>query len=203
MAGVGVVAITLIAFILIKGYDAVKDSLLGHPTKELAESQWISSAYGSPPVTISTPKVLIRNEYQLTEEQKQILKGNETFAYGSILGNFYVVVSTLSYQQQTEVDLKKAVEGSVGYLEGNGAKNISVKNEEYQTLGGAKGVKVFGNFEITNQVKQTTQKNEYVMLNFAEQGGFQQITVVYDIEDRYARDVAQRIINSVELRNPK
>ena len=80
---------------------------------------------------------------------------------------------------------------------------ISVKNEEYQTLGGAKGVKVFGNFEITNQVKQTTQKNEYVMLNFAEQGGFQQITVVYDIEDRYARDVAQRIINSVELRNPK
>ena len=203
LAGVAVVAITLIAFILIKGYDVVKDSLLGHPTKELAESQWISSAYGSPPVTISTPKVLIRNEYQLTEEQKQILKGNETFAYGSILGNFYVVVSTLSYQQQTEVDLKKAVEGSVGYLEGNGAKNISVKNEEYQTLGGAKGVKVFGNFEITNQVKQTTQKNEYVMLNFAEQGGFQQITVVYDIEDRYARDVAQRIINSVELRNPK
>ncbi|MDY8138761.1 DUF4381 domain-containing protein [Aquimarina sp. 2201CG5-10] len=203
IAGVGVVIITLVIFIAIKGFDLVKDTLLGHPTKELAETEWISSGYGSPPVTISTPKVLIRNNFKLTEEQKQILKGNETFTYGSILGNFYVVVSTMSYQQQNQVDLEKAVEGVVGYLESNGAKNITLKNEEYQTLGGAKGIKVFGNLDITNQVQQKTSKNEYVMLNFAEKGGFQQITVIYDIEDRYAKDVAQRIINSVELRNSK
>ncbi len=203
LAGLGVVSITLIIFIAIKGYDIVKDTLLGHPTKELAETQWITSAYGSPPVTIATPKVLLRNNFKLTEEQKQILKGNETFTYGSILGNFYIVVTTMSYQQQTQVDLNKAVEGVVGYLEGQGAKNITVKNEEYQTLGGAKGIKVFGNFDVKNVVQNETKKNEYVMLNFAEKGGFQQITVIYDINDRYAKDVAQRIINSVELRNAK
>lgn len=64
-------------------------------------------------------------------------------------------------------------------------------------------MKIFGNFDITNHVKQTKQKNEYVILNFIEKGGFQQITVIYDIEDRYAKDVAERIINSVELRNAK
>ncbi len=203
LAGVAVVAITLIIFIAVKGYDLVKDSILGHPTKELAETEWITSAYGSPPVTMSTPKVLIRNNFKLTDEQKQILKGNETFVYGSILSNFYVVVTTMSYQQQTKVDLNKAVEGVVGYLEGQGAKNITVKNEEYQTLGGAKGIKVFGNFDVKNPIEKNNKKNEYMMLNFAEKGGFQQITVIYDIEDRYAKDLAQRIINSVELRNAK
>ncbi|MCK8523246.1 BatD family protein [Aquimarina sp. D1M17] len=197
------IALTYVGFGVFKGFDVVADTLFGHPTKELKEKEWISSAYGSPPVTISTPEVLIRNNYKLTEEQKQILKGNETFVYGNIEGNFYVAVTTLSKQQEDQADLKKAVDGAVGYLEGNGAKNITVKDEEYQTLGGAPGVKIFGNFDITNHVKQTKQKNEYVILNFIEKGGFQQITVIYDIEDRYAKDVAERIINSVELRNAK
>ncbi|AXT51834.1 DUF4381 domain-containing protein [Aquimarina sp. BL5] len=203
LAGIGVIAITLTIFIIVKGYDAVKDSLLGHPTKELAETEWISSAYGSPPVTISTPKVLIRNNFQLTEEQKQILKGNETFVYGSLIGNFYITVSTIQYNQKTEVDLNKVVEGVVGNFESQGAKNITVKDEEYETLAGAKGIKVFGSLEVMNTVTKKEQKSDYLMLNFAESGGFQQIMVVYDKEDRYAKDVAQRIINSVELKNAK
>ncbi len=203
LGGIAVIAITLLVFIMVKGYDVVKDTLLGHPTKELAETQWITSAYGSPPVTVATPRVLIRNAYQMTDEQKQILKGNETFIYGSLIGNFYVVVSTLQYNQSTQVDLKKAVEGVVGAFETQGAKNISVKNEEYETLGGAKGIKVFGSLEVKNPVTKKQQKNDYLMLNFAENGGFQQITIVYDIEDRYAKEVAERIMNSVELRNAK
>ncbi|WP_378180522.1 DUF4381 domain-containing protein [Aquimarina sp. SS2-1] len=203
IAGVAAITLTLTIFILIKGYDVVKDSLLGHPTKELAETEWISSTYGSPPVTVSTPKVLIRNNFQLTEEQKQILKGNETFVYGSLVGNFYITVSTIQYNQQTEVDLNKIVEGVVGNFELQGAKNITVKDEEYETLGGAKGVKVFGSLEVTNPVSKKDQKSDYLMLNFAENGGFQQIMVVYNQEDRYAKDVAQRIINSVELKNAK
>ncbi|MBW1294025.1 DUF4381 domain-containing protein [Aquimarina litoralis] len=203
IAGVGVITITLMIFIFVKGYDVVKDSLLGHPTKELAESEWISSAYGAPPVTISTPKVLIRNNFQLTEEQKQILKGNETFVYGSLIGNFFISVSTIQYNQKTEVDLNKIVEGVVGNFESQGAKNITVKDEEYETLAGAKGIKVYGSLEVMNSVTKKEQKSDYLMLNFAENGGFQQIMVVFDKEDRYAKDVAQRIINSVELRNAK
>ena len=201
IAAIALVIITLVVFIVIKGYDVVKDSILGHPTKELAEGEWISSAYGSPPVTISTPEVLIRNVYQMTEEQKQILKGSESFVYGKISDNFYIAVTTMSSVAQKDIDLSKAVESNVGYLESQGGKNITVKDEEYKTLGGAKGIKVFGNFQIKNAVTQEEQKKEYVILNFAEKGGFQQITVVYDIEDRYAKDVAERIINSVELRN--
>ena len=105
--------------------------------------------------------------------------------------------------EDTEVDLNKIVEGVVGNFESQGAKNISVKDEEYETLAGAKGIKVFGNLEVTNSITNKEQKSDYLMLNFAENGGFQQIMVVYDKEDRYAKDIAQRIINSVELKNAK
>ncbi|MEW7289441.1 DUF4381 domain-containing protein [Aquimarina sp. 2304DJ70-9] len=203
LSGVGLIIITLGIFIYIKGYDVVVDTIFGHPTKELADTEWISSQYGSPPVTISTPRVLIRNEYQMTDQQRQILKGNETFVYGSLEGNFEVVVSTVLYNQPTKVELEKIVEGVVGNFESKGAKNITVKDEEYETLGGAKGVKVFGNLTINNAITKKEQKKEYLMLNFAENGGFQQITLVYDVEDRYAKDVAQRILNSVELKNAK
>jgi len=54
---------------------------------------------------------------------------------------------------------------------------------------------------VTNTVTKKEQKSDYLMLNFAENGGFQQILVVYNKEDRYAKDIAQRIMNSVELKN--
>jgi len=201
LASIGIIVVTLGVFIIVKGYDVVKDSLVGHPTKELAETEWISSAYGAPPVTVSTPKVLIRNNFRLTDEQKQILKGNETFVYGSLLGNFYVAVSTVQFKQEQKIDLEKAVEGAIGGMEAQGAKNITFKTEEYETLRGAKGLKVFGDLESENPITKKEQKGEYLMLYFGEGGGFQQIMVVFSKDDRYAKDVAQRIINSVELKN--
>ena len=31
-----------------KGFDYLKDNILGHPTKELSEGEWIYSEYGNP-----------------------------------------------------------------------------------------------------------------------------------------------------------
>ena len=196
-----VLTITLGSFIMIKGYDFVKDNLLGHPTKELLEGDWISSTYGSPPVTVSTPKVLLRNNFQSTEEQKQILKGNETFIYGSLIGNFYIALTTLQYNQKTQVDFEKVPELAVKALEQQGAKNITFKSDEYETLGGAKGVKIYGEYEVINPITQKEQRNEYAMLIFGEQGGFQQIMIAYDVNDKYAKEINERVINSVELKN--
>ncbi|MFC5047638.1 DUF4381 domain-containing protein [Aquimarina hainanensis] len=203
VATVALVTIMIVVLGLVRGFGVLKDDIFGHPTKELAEKQWITSEYGAPAVTISTPEVLIRNTYQLTEEQKQILKGNESFTYGSLLDNFYIVISGVKFKKDTEVDLKKAVEGVVGSFEAQGAKNITVKDDEYKTLAGAEGIKIFGTLEVENPVLKETLKKEYVMLNFAEGGGFQQITVVYNQEDRYAKEVADRIVNSVELKSTK
>jgi hypothetical protein len=35
-------------FVATKGFDYVKDTIIGHPTKELLEGEWIRSTYGNP-----------------------------------------------------------------------------------------------------------------------------------------------------------
>ncbi|WP_103863798.1 BatD family protein [Aquimarina sp. I32.4] len=202
---VSILAIGLVVIILVKGYHEVVDTVFNHPVKELAESDWVNSAYGSPPVTISTPKVLIRNKYKLTDRQNHILKGNSTFIYGGLTEDFYAAVSTMRVDgrenQEIKIEIGEIVESAVGSFEAEGARNITIKNEEYETLGGANGVKVYGEYKIKDTLTNKNKKCEYQMLYFAENNGLQQILVTYNKEDRYAKSIAERVINSVELKN--
>jgi hypothetical protein len=67
-------------FVATKGFDYVKDTVIGHPTKELLEGEWIRSTYGNPGA-IETPKVLKRidltkslpkNGLQLVKEMQSL-----------------------------------------------------------------------------------------------------------------------------------
>ncbi|TPN84063.1 BatD family protein [Aquimarina algicola] len=190
------------------GFDVLKDNIFGHPTKKLAESEWITSAYGSPPITITTPKVLIRKSVKLTEEEKNsIFKSENTFEYGTLSDNVFIKISSQTVDLP-EKDINETIskivareeDNIISYFEELGAKNITVKSEEYETLNGVEGRKVFGNFKLKKPKTKDEQKYDYVMLMLGY-GGFQQITVVYDTQDRYAKDMVERIINSVELKN--
>lgn len=184
-----------------KGFDYVKDNVFGNPSKELLESNWYTSSYGYPSVSITTPEILIRGDVEMSEEAQQMLVGNETFKFGGIFGNFYIVLSTLEFQQEMEFDLETAVEGIYANLETKGAYNILTKQDEYETLDGIKGVRVSGSFAIENPLTKNDIKKEYQILNFGEMGGYQQITMIYDAGDPYAEEIVQRILNSIELKN--
>lgn len=184
-----------------QGLAYVKDTYLGHPTKELLEGEWIRSEYGTPAVAITTPKVLKRGEVEMPAEARAALSGSETFLYGSLLGNFYVSLTTVQFNQQTQFDLEAAVEGVYAYLEQQGARNILMKQEKFTTVNGAEGIKIFGTLDIENPVNNRLETNEYAILNFAENNGFQQITIIHNEDDIYADEITQRILNSVELQN--
>lgn len=201
LIGVAIVVIGVSALIATKGYTYVMDTYLGHPTKELLEGEWIRSEYGNPEVAVTTPKVLVRGEIEFPEEVQRMMVGSETFLYGSLLSNFYSVVSTIKFKGEVKFDLQKAVDGIYTNLEGQGARNIVMKQKEFTTLNGAKGLKVFGTLDAENPVTGETIPNEYVILNFAEKGGFEQIIVIYNENDEYAEEISQRIINSVEINN--
>src|SRR5690606_1455732 len=51
---------TMTGFVIKYGFDYVKDTIVGNDSKELLEGDWVNSAYGFPPVYISTPEVLER-----------------------------------------------------------------------------------------------------------------------------------------------
>ncbi len=208
IGGLSIIAVTLLIFIAIKGYDVVKDTLLGHPTKELAENEWVTSAYGSPPITITTPKVLIRKDVQVGTSKNPILKGNNVFDFGDRLADIYVGVSYMNLtgqrkNQDAKFELDGIVETTFSSLEEEGAKNIVIKDEEYETLNGAKGIKIFGKYSIKRPKEDEKVEYGYQMLNFVEATGLQQIIVVYEIDNRYTENIAQRIMNSVELRKAK
>ncbi len=199
IAGVIIIVIGISALIATKGLTYVKDTYLGHPTKELLEGEWIRSEYGNPPVAVTTPEVLVRGELDLPQDVQEMMVGSETFIYGSLLSNFYVTVSTIKFQGEVNFDLNKAVDGIYTNLEGQGARNIIMKQEDYTTVNGAKGLKVFGTLTAENPVTGESIPNEYVILNFAEHGGFEQVMVIFNENDQYAKEISERIINSVEL----
>ena len=182
-----------------KGWDYVKDTYLGNASKDLLEGNWVTSSYGFPPVSVTTPDVLVRGDIEMSSEAAKMLKGNETFILGGIFSNFYMVVSTLEFNEQQEFDLTTAVDGIYDQLEKKDAYNILTKEEEYKSLDGVKGLKVYGSFAIENPFTKKDIRKEYQILNFGEGGGYQQITMIYDEDDKYAIEIVKRILNSVEL----
>jgi len=203
VAGVVIVILGISALIATQGYTYVKDTYLGHPTKELLEGEWIRSEYGNPTVAVTTPKVLVRGEIEMPQEVEQMMVGSETFIYGSLLSNYYTTLSTIKFKGEVKFDLKKAVDGIYTNLEAQGARNIVMKQEDFTTLNGAKGLKVFGTLDAENPVTGESIPNKYVILNFAEKGGFEQIMVIFNENDQYAEEISERIINSVEINNLK
>lgn len=203
---VGVVFTLLFAttayFIATKGFDYVKDNLLGHPTKELLEGEWVYSEYGNPAIGIETPKVLKRADASqfLTKDAMAMFKEFQMFAYGSLMDDFTVMVSTTTYVNEVDIDLSKAADGIVKGFELRGAQNILVKQEEYESAQGLAGVKMFGTLTAKSPLTGESKKLYYEVLVFGQQNGLQQIIVMHQDGDRYAKDVMQRILSSVDLK---
>lgn len=195
-------AATTTFFIVTKGFDYVKDNIIGHPTKKLLEGEWVFSEYGNPGISIETPKVLKRmdSEKILPKEAMALLKEFQMFGYGSILDDFYIVVSTNSYKSETQIDLNKALEGIIQTLEVQGAQNMLVKQEEFQTREGITGVKAFGSFSRMDGTNKKSKKMYYQILLFGQQNGLQQIVVMHQEGDSYGEQISERILNTVELK---
>ncbi|MCD0470129.1 hypothetical protein [Flavobacterium sp. JAS] len=188
-------------FIATKGFNYVKDNVIGHPSKELLEGEWVKSAYGNPAVLIETPKVLKRMDTQkfLPKETMALIKEMQLFVYGSMIDNFYIAVSTSKFKNPVELDLAKALEGSLKVIEAQGGQNIIVKQEDFQTNQGIQGLKGYGTMTVLNPVDKTSSKAYYEILLFKQDQGLQQIVILHQEGDTYANDITDRILNSVEL----
>jgi hypothetical protein len=197
--------ITMTYFIATKGFSYVKDNIIGHPSKELLEGEWIKSEYGSPIVRVETPQVLKRIDLtkSLPKDGMALIKDMQSFAYGSLIDNFYIMVSTLHFKQETQIDLAKSLDGALQAMEAQGAQNMIVKQEDFETKEGIKGMKGFGTFSQIDGKNQSSTKLYYEVLIFSQEGGLQQIIIVHEEGDQYANQISERILSSVELQNTK
>lgn len=184
------------------GFNLVKDTIIGHDSKELLEGKWITSAYGFPPITIATPKVLKRTTPELPENMAQQID-LEQFSYGSLIDRFQIQVATTNVKNlgENKIDLKQAMDGSLKLFENAGAQNIVTKNETFVTPNGAEGLKVFGTMDTPVLGTDKFEKGNYVMLGFTAESVIQQVLLFYKTQDLYAKQMVERILNSVELKS--
>ena len=193
-------------FVVTKGFDYVIDNIFGNSSKELLEGEWVKSEYGSPILRINTPKVLVRTDLKkiLPKNGTALIKDMQSFTFGSFNDNFYIMVSTLHYKEETKIDLAKSLDAALQSLEAQGAQNMIVKQEDFETNeGGIKGIKGYGTFSKIDEESQSSTKFYYETLIFSQEGGLQQIIIVHEEGDKYANEISDKIVSSVELQNTK
>ncbi|NJB71294.1 hypothetical protein GGR42_001756 [Saonia flava] len=197
----GVLFFTMANAIVKYGFTYVKDTVFGHPTKELLEGEWVSSSYGFPPVSLETPEVLLRQEVKLPPEAKATVKELQTFMYRNADALFTVATTSTSFMEEVEPDFEKTVEQLLKNFEDKGAKNIITKQEEFNTITGTKGLKTFGSGNFSVPESKELIKGKYVILSFGGKGFQQQILISWLDGDTYAEEIVDRILQSIEVKN--
>jgi len=196
---IGSVIGLFIFLVMTKGFDYVKDNLIGHATKELLEGEWVYSEYGNPAVRVETPKVLVRvdKDKVFPKEAQAMFKESSSFIYGSLQGGFYIIVNTVKPKQESEYDLKTGLQGTVS---GFGGQDVALSQADFETKEGISGIKGYGTFVKVDPILKQSVKIYFDILIFKQEGGFQQVMILHQEGDKYANQVAERIINSVELK---
>ena len=192
--------VTTIFFIITKGFDYVKDNIIGHPTKELLEGEWVTSDYGDPAITVSTPKVLKRIvDEKLQNNLPAHVKSMANFTYGSLTDNFSIVLKTVAFKDTTQIDLDQAVELELKQYQASGAKNIVVETDDYEDPKGLTGKRAQGTLTAFNPISKEDEKMRYVVLAFSQKGAAQILWLVSREDDEYATQVMDKVLESVEL----
>ena len=189
------------------GINYVIDTVTGKDTKQLLEGNWVTSQYGFPPMTISTPEVLKRED---VEVEQSIARPITKTAFSYVLENqFYVTVSTTTIEvnpqaenkPSAEQNIQKAIEDNFKALEDNGARNILPVNDKFVTPNGVEGLKTSGTLEFpVDEAKEKYVSGQFELLSFASENVMQQVMIYYLKDDVYLDQVVERVLASVELK---
>ncbi len=198
-AGVAVLFITLGVLASVYGWGYLKDNVIGHPTKDLVEGRWYKSEYGVPAVIVEAPFVLKRTEVDVPDAVKEQITSMDIFAYGSLRDMFYLVVNSTQFKNPIDVDLDQALEGGLVTMEQQGVQNLVVKKEGFETEDGLKGQRAYGTFNVKLPNGKLGPDQNYQLVVFGQKGALQQVTVASRVDDPYAEEMVDRIMNSVEL----
>ena len=198
LAAILLIGTTIAGFKL--GFGYLKDTVLGHPTKELLEGDWISSSYGYPPIVLETPKVLVRQEIKLPPEAKATIADIQAFGYRSAIGLFTIGTTSITLNQEVEPDFGQTIEQIIKQFEAQGAKNIITKQEEFSSLSGVKGLKVYGSGKFKVPESEELVKGKYTVLLFGGKGFQQYIILTWLDDDVYAQEIVDRILTNVEVK---
>jgi len=175
------------------GIQYVKDTIVGHPSKELLEGNWYRNSYGYPAVSMESPVVLKAIELPFPEQVKQQALSLSNFAYGSLMSDFYILVMTMEFNPQIEFDMEKGLQGAVSTIQMNkGVTDMKYDFVDTQ-LDGLEGKEIIGT------LKANGKDMIYHQYMFNNGNDIQQIMVVRTRGDAYAEKIEKRMVESIKL----
>ena len=153
-------------------------------------------------MTISTPKVLTRDSGAQAVQEGPV---PEMFLYSSLLSQFHINATTLSIpsDQKQQVKLDQIADFAVSQMENNGIKNLMTKTEEFTTANNKKGLKVFGSGKFPTLSSKgkggTFYQGQYIVVTLEAGSGFAVVTISWKDGDTYGKQIADRILKSIEI----
>ena len=197
---IGVLFLSAAAAIGYYGWEYSKDTVLGNPNKELLEGEWISSSYGYPPIILESPEVLKRQKVKLPADIQDSIQEIHAFEYRNDESLFTVAVTSITMIQPTEPKFQSSVEQMVTNFDKMGAKNIITKEEEFTTISGVKGTKVYGSGKFPVPDSDELLRGNYALILFGGNGFQQNIMVTWLDGDTYAEKIVDRMLTTLEVK---
>jgi hypothetical protein len=163
--------------------------------RELLNKEWVTAVYGEPPIRLSTPEELRPTflEGEGPQNMTQFVKDARSYTYsqGSALS---ILVNTVEYRPGVNTNLQGAAEGAIYTLgQQPGVQNLSHETEDIQ-VGGLSGKKLEGSYQL--------QERSFAFTNvlMADSSHLWQITVIHPQNDESGAAIADRIVESVEVK---
>ena len=165
----------------------------------LESDNWVSSSYGAPPITISTPEVLIRNTDSLTFSVVEASSKSE-FSFNNIKDPLYITLTNFKLpENRSSIKLQDVMNSSIETIEELGVKNIITKFEKFQTPNEAEGLMIYGSADFPVDKPNQFRKSKYKIFGFINNQDYKQIFISWEENDNYIVEIIDRIINSIEL----
>ena len=185
---------------IIYGFTYVNDKIFQKQNLIFLESDnWVSSSYGAPPITISTPEVLIRNTDSLTFSVIEASSKSE-FSFNNIKDPLYITLTNFKLpENSSSIKLQDVMISSIETIEELGVKNIITKFEKFQTPNEAEGLMIYGSADFPVDKPNQFRKSKYKIFGFINNQDYKQIFISWEENDNYIVEIIDRIINSIEL----
>ena len=170
----------------------------------MIDNNWVISQYGSPPIKLSTPKIL---------ERKITSSGLSTlFVLDSIQSKYFF---ELLFEKKKKNDLKPnseeetsvtskektkvILDQTIKRYQDQGAVNILMETENYETPTGLPTLKISGTLDLPKTNNEETTRCSFTTLIIDYDKGKVSMSFIFNKDDRYGKEINRRIINSIEL----
>ena len=199
ISALGILVSIAVIAIAIYGFTPVKDTVFRYPTKMLLDGTWVKSQYGTPPIQLETPEVLVR-DISATAPVTAYAAGD---AFNGVYTQLFFEKRSApekkeATEEEKEEEARVIMDKAVARFEALGATNLLVQNDTFTTLDGTETFRLFGSMDLANTSEESV-RCRFVAIIFPFETATVEVKIIYPKDDRYGPTIEEKILTSLEI----